>query len=98
VCKKAQGLFPGKLNCLGKGDRGGYKISIPCFMKKFTGHCLPKVGKSHLRFPIKQNMELLREMFNGLFAGWVKIELATTSPGLTDKTVFCVEAEAKVDV
>lgn len=98
VCKKAQGLYPGKINCKGSGQHGGYLVEVDCFMKELTGHCYPKVGKSHFRFPIKPEMELIKQSMNGIFAGWVKASLVTKSQALGDQIDFCVEAEAKIDL
>jgi len=97
VCKKAEGLYPGKVKCLGAGDHG-YKISVSCFMKDLTGHCYPAAGKTHLRFPIKPTLQFLNQHMNGIFAGWVKANIVTRSPVLGDKEDFCVEAEVKVDL
>merc|ERR1712083_346600 len=96
VCKKAQGLFPGKVECLGQGT-WGYKVRIPCTFEQAIGHCLPDVGKQHVRFPIKPPMGEILNVVNGLFAGWVKVKLVTTNPAITHTEIACVQAEVKVD-
>jgi len=97
VCKKVASDFKGKVICMGSGPNGGYKVNIPCTFKDILGHCLPGAGKTHVRFPIKPPMQPILNMFNSIFAGWVKVSMVSTSP-VSDTELACVEAEAKIDL